>query len=388
MRPGALVLAGLAAVSVIASCGKSGRCTATSCEPGSVCDAQQGICVEAPRDAGRGGGLAAGGGVGGGSAAGGQAGGAQGGGAAGAGVDGGGSVCGACNLAAPICDTKARRCVRCTLVEGCFGETPICDISFQGGLGKCERCVADGGGCGGATPICDQPMNRCVGCLRHTDCVSGNCDLLNNVCFPPSGGGGAGGGAGGGGAGGGSSTGGGIAYPDGGSMCPGPRDGGITPCTTECPPGFFCAGNECRLNGAGADLQVTLRWDSTEDLDLHLDEPAADGGVCEIWYAQRTPACAQGSLDLDSQAACSMDLVLIENIIYPADGGRPNPGTYAVRVDHYTSCSPIQWVPFEVEVRKGTTRMGLCGVFQPSDPDWATHGSAGAGRPIFTFTYP
>lgn len=83
-----------------------------------------------------------------------------------------------------------------------------------------------------------------------------------------------------------------------------------------------------------------------------------------------------------------MDLVLIENIIYPADGGRPNPGTYAVRVDHYTSCSPIQWVPFEVEVRKGTTRMGLCGVFQPSDPDWATHGSAGAGRPIFTFTYP
>lgn len=361
---------------LVSACGNTARCTATSCAPGSVCDPLQFICVEAPRDAGR----------------------------ADAGLvvrdagvvedagmelgDGGqSSVCGSCRLATPICDEVARRCVRCTLATGCFGDAPVCDISFQGGLGKCEACVADGGGCGGATPICDTVGSKCVGCLRHADCASSFCNLATQTCFVtgPDGGivfdagtpfdAGSGFDAG-------------VSFPDGGPSCPGPRDGGLMPCTMECPQGFICSGNECVLNGSAADLQVTLRWDSTEDLDLHLDEPMADGGTCELWYGSRNPACALGALDLDSQAGCSMDLVLIENIIYPTDGGRPTPGTYAVRVDHYTNCSPIQWVPFQVEVRKGLTTMGMCGVFRPNDPDWSTGGAAGAGRPMFTFTYP
>jgi hypothetical protein len=281
------------------------------------------------------------------------------------------SVCGACSLATPVCDVVTQRCVRCTLGEGCSGDTPVCDLSFQGGLGRCERCVADGGGCGGATPVCDVVSARCVGCRRDADCPLGRCDLLQAVCVTgvvDAGSGGVDAGL--------------------GRPCPGPRDGGAISCVTECPSGFFCQGNECVLNGGGADLQVTLKWDTTEDLDLHLDEPLTDGGTCEVWYGARAPACAVGALDLDSQAGCSMDLVLIENIVYPVDGGRPPAGTYAVRVDHFRTCSTIAWVPFRLEVRKGATTMGLCGVFRPSDPDWNTSGAAGAGRPVMTFTYP
>ncbi len=356
---------------LLSGCGTRGTCTPTSCAPGSVCDPQQSICVEASVDAGRGrdagvvfdAGVVV---------------------DAGVAIDAGVSVCGTCALSTPVCDEANRRCVRCTSTVGCFGDTPTCDLSFQGGLGKCDVCVADGGGCGGATPVCDTVRSRCVGCLRHSDCASGVCNFGSDTCFlagpdggllfdagivPP--------------------VDAGIVSPDGGGpLCPGPRDGGVAPCTMECPQGFFCSGNECILNGRGADLQVTLRWDSTEDLDLHLDEPLPDGGVCELWYGDRTPACASGALDLDSQAGCTMDLVLIENIIYPTDGGVPPSGTYAVRVDHFANCSSIVWVPFQVEVRKGTTTMGLCGVFKSTDPDWRNAGAAGAGRPIFTFTYP
>ncbi|MDX2014708.1 MAG: hypothetical protein SFW67_31205 [Myxococcaceae bacterium] len=340
------------------SCGPV-RCTSTSCPTGLVCDPNTLSCLErrpdggsTPPDAGR-------------SDAGARDAGPM------PTTDAGPpTVCGSCSLATPLCDEASRRCVRCTASQGCFGDTPVCDLSFQGGLGKCERCVADGGGCSGATPVCDVAMSRCVGCLRNGDCPGARCDLLRQVCVDDDGG---------------------VTPFDagvGGPSCPGPRDGGSIGCVTECPSGFTCQGNECVLNGGAADLQVTLRWDSTEDLDLYVEEPLTDGGTCEIFYGARTPACAAGALDLDSQAACSMDLVLIENVVYPVDGGLPPTGTYAVRVNHFATCSPIQWVPFRVEVRKGAATMGLCGVFKPSDPDWNAGGGAGAGRPVMTFSYP
>ncbi|MBE2251112.1 MAG: hypothetical protein IAE78_16350 [Myxococcus sp.] len=350
-----------AAFALLAACGTRSPCTPTSCAPGSTCEAARGVCVDAPTDAGRAsdGGAGADAGIGPVDAG-------------DASADAGpASGCGACAPAIPICDEASRRCVRCTARAGCFGDTPMCDLSFQGGLGKCETCVADGGGCSGATPVCDTLRSRCVGCLGHADCESGMCNLATEVCFPP-----------------GPFDAGAPAVDAGGAGCPGPRDGGVTSCVTECPQGFTCSGNECILNGRGADLQVTLRWDSTDDLDLHLDEPLAGGGTCEIWYGARTPACAAGALDLDSQAGCAMDLVLIENIVYPTDGGVPPSGLYTVRVDHYANCSPIQWVPFQVEVRKGSSTMGLCGVFTSTDPDWRNAGAAGSGRPIMTFTYP
>ena len=201
------------------------------------------------------------------------------------------------------------------------------------------------------------------------------------------------------GAGGGAGGGGGTFVFDGGVFpaCV-PRDGGSATCTTECPRGFRCIGGQCLLNGGNGPLQVTLRWNTQEDLDLHLDEPLPDGGSCEIWYGDvndvdggNPSQCgAVGALDLDSEAACPSpaDYVDIENIIYPAGAVAPA-GTYNVRVDHYLSCdATLPAVPFQLEVRQGNNLMGVCGVFFPSDADFSAGGAEGGGRPVFSFTVP
>jgi hypothetical protein len=63
------------------------------------------------------------------------------------------------------------------------------------------------------------------------------------------------------------------------------------------------------------------------------------------------PRCgAKGWLDLDSNAACRIDNVNIENVIY-SPGVAVTRGTYVVRVNYYQNCSASSPVPFEVEVR-------------------------------------
>src|SRR5439155_5805238 len=136
-------------------------------------------------------------------------------------------------------------------------------------------------------------------------------------------------------------------------------------------------------NGGGGPVQVTLRWNTSEDVDLHVREPSAAGGSCEIWYGDPNDAAngpsmcgAMGSLDLDSNAGCSADNVDIENIIYPAGATAPS-GVYSVYVDHYMNCdSALTAVPFEVGARFNGMTVGLCGVFLPSDPDWHDAGGA------------
>ena len=119
------------------------------------------------------------------------------------------------------------------------------------------------------------------------------------------------------------------------------------------------------------------------------DEPQPDGGVCEIYYSDTnnppgSSSCgAMGSLDLDSNAACSIDNVDIENVIYPS--GAPTPGTYTVRVDYFAQCSATGPVPYEVTVRANGATHVYCGSFLPTEAD---NGSAGSGVTITTFTVP
>jgi hypothetical protein len=146
----------------------------------------------------------------------------------------------------------------------------------------------------------------------------------------------------------------------------------------------------CVLNGAGGPVQVTLRWNTPEDVDLHVEEPLPGGGSCEIWYGDRTGSMcgAKGSLDLDSNAGCSIDDVDIENVIYASGSTAPS-GTYLVRVDYYENCDPsLTMLPFEVEARFNGHTVGVCGMFLPTDPEWSDFGSAGAGRLVMSFTVP
>ena len=95
-----------------------------------------------------------------------------------------------------------------------------------------------------------------------------------------------------------------------------------------------------------------------------------------------TQTCgAYGWLDLDSNPACQIDNVDIENVIY-SPGTAVHTGQYTVRVDYYAQCSATGPVPFEVEVRAmGQTRY-YCDQFMPGQSD---SGGSGSGRTITTF---
>ncbi len=284
-----------------------------------------------------------------------------------------GSKCGVCPVLTPVCDEAHATCVTCTATTGCGGDKGVCDTAANSGAGACVACTS-AHGCFGATPNCftlDGPP-RCVECLKDDQCASGRCRQLTQTCAPVDAG-----------------TPGDV---DGGALL----DGGVcvahqppAGCTLECGRGFTCVNNTCVLNGGGGPIQVTLRWDTDEDVDLHVLEPTTNG-LCDIYYGNLDgSACgALGSLDLDSNAGCTIDSVDIENVIYPA-GTVPTPGTYTVKVDHYQNCSTATTVvPFEVEVRTPAGPLGYCGAFHQNATGWSDSGGANSGRTVLTFTLP
>lgn len=80
------------------------------------------------------------------------------------------------------------------------------------------------------------------------------------------------------------------------------------------------------------DVRVTLTWNTTADIDLHVTDPMG----FEIYFPsdhERSPS--GGELDVDANAGCGNDQQ-VENIFWPA-GGAPN-GTYQVEVVYFSSC--------------------------------------------------
>jgi uncharacterized protein YfaP (DUF2135 family) len=86
--------------------------------------------------------------------------------------------------------------------------------------------------------------------------------------------------------------------------------------------------------GAG-DVQVSVAWDAPTDVDLHVFDPDSE----EIYFANTTSASG-GTLDLDSNAACSIDNINNENITWPI-GGAPT-GNYSVSLVYWSACSQAQ----------------------------------------------
>ncbi len=78
------------------------------------------------------------------------------------------------------------------------------------------------------------------------------------------------------------------------------------------------------------DVQVTLRWDNSADLDLHVTDPAGE----EIYFAVPS-STSGGRLDVDANATCEGDPP-VENIFWPT--GEAPTGTYSVAVEHYSAC--------------------------------------------------
>ena len=79
------------------------------------------------------------------------------------------------------------------------------------------------------------------------------------------------------------------------------------------------------------DIQVSISWDVDNDIDLHVVDP----NEIEIYYGD-VVSPEGGELDLDSNAACDIDKIDNENILWPI--GKAPAGTYTVQVDNYDNC--------------------------------------------------
>ncbi len=105
------------------------------------------------------------------------------------------------------------------------------------------------------------------------------------------------------------------------------------------------------------DVQVTLRWDTADDLDLFVRDPFGE----EVSYFEPEIASG-GQLDVDANSGCTERMAApVENIFWPTGGGVP--GNYVVKVDLYSPCggseAPIDFtlttlVQGQVQTQTGT----------------------------------
>jgi hypothetical protein len=126
------------------------------------------------------------------------------------------------------------------------------------------------------------------------------------------------------------------------------------------------------------DIQISVAWDDTSDVDLHVIDPSGE----EISFSHRT-AASGGRLDLDGNAACGRNqigttsaFVSNENVVWPT--GMAPSGDYRVILDYWSACGNPS-TDYVVTVQ----RTG-------SDPQIFTGTFVGSGAPsdtVTTFTY-
>jgi hypothetical protein len=97
------------------------------------------------------------------------------------------------------------------------------------------------------------------------------------------------------------------------------------------------------------DVQVTLLWQGTADLDLHVRDPQN----AEIYYSAKTSPSG-GTLDVDQNAGCSSSgdasTTHVENVFWPT-GGAPS-GSYAAWAVNYSPCSSSNFT-FQLQIKVG-----------------------------------
>ncbi len=103
-----------------------------------------------------------------------------------------------------------------------------------------------------------------------------------------------------------------------------------------------------REGGSIGRLSVTLLWNSTHDLDLHVETPAG-----ERIYFGRKQSRGGGSLDIDMNARGEVSTEPVENVTW---SGEPPQGRYKVYVTLHKVPDAGDWpdpTQFEIHVRKG-----------------------------------
>ena len=93
------------------------------------------------------------------------------------------------------------------------------------------------------------------------------------------------------------------------------------------------------------DVEITLEWETSDDLDLHCIDPRRD----EIYYSNRRGRSG-GYLDCDMNVRGGVNGVkAIEHIYWPLGGAAK--GNYKVSVVFFKRFSNVSPVPFTVKVK-------------------------------------
>jgi uncharacterized protein YfaP (DUF2135 family) len=126
------------------------------------------------------------------------------------------------------------------------------------------------------------------------------------------------------------------------------------------------------------DIQISVAWSDTSDVDLHVIDPNNE----EISFSHRTSASG-GTLDLDGNAACTRNSTVgasgfasNENVVWPT--GRAIPGTYKVIIDYWSPCGNASTDYVVTVQRTGASPQIFTGTFV---------GSAAPSDTVTTFTY-
>ncbi len=99
------------------------------------------------------------------------------------------------------------------------------------------------------------------------------------------------------------------------------------------------------IQAATGDIQISVSWSDTSDVDLHVIDPSGE----EVYFGHKN-AASGGFLDIDSNAGCSDDGPPSgfhknnENTVWPV--GMAVPGNYTVILDYWSPCgfSQTDWV--------------------------------------------
>ncbi|SDM10412.1 phospholipase D-like domain-containing protein [Segatella bryantii] len=113
--------------------------------------------------------------------------------------------------------------------------------------------------------------------------------------------------------------------------------------------------SQIETQGGRGTLKINLKWNTTDDLDLHVFDP--DG--FEIYYSKKEHVCngVKGQLDIDANATTPYTRTPQENI-YWEEGKNAPIGKYKVQVVLYNKRDNVENIPFTVTIYpdKGETR--------------------------------
>ncbi|MBK6647474.1 MAG: hypothetical protein IPG44_17300 [Anaerolineales bacterium] len=104
------------------------------------------------------------------------------------------------------------------------------------------------------------------------------------------------------------------------------------------------------------DVQVTLIWDSVNDLDLWVTDPNG-----ETIYYQHKNSASGGELDVDANPGCENKTSSPVENIYWSTGEAPD-GTYTIAVQYFKVCQSEVRTPFTITLKVNGRRKRLMGL--------------------------